>query len=770
MRKINFWIAFLLIFLIGSPLNLVENHLTGNAINDSAKDPNQYDTIPNYLQANYIEHAAIEITNDAELASAANGGGTGDINDPYIIENYNITIATGNAIYIHDTTKHFKIKDCFIEGGDQGILLDSATNGTIQNTTISSCKAPAIRVSTNSDNVQIRNNTIFNCSINTGAAAILVELVENSTVQNNTLYLNNGLDACVKFRDCVNNTFIENMVRDNLCNGLEFGNANQGRIHNNTFYNNSGTGINLEASNYYNITHNAIFNNEIHGINMGADYCNITHNTIYNNSQKGIRIIGIFNFLNISYNNLIENFYHNDDVEPPYGQQIEIKDASTYIFEYNFWHDHLAPDENEDDIVDIPRHIDSLNQDSFAKVKPYNYGLIHILTRPLLINNDWFFYGLPIKNSHTIEWNNSYDSWGSDVTYRVWYSDNNGSDWYILSDYISETSYVWDTTQHEDGIEYLIKIVSNSTSGLETSFCPQLDFCIHNNLMNPVFINCSGGELLWGSFIVDWENVTDPVIEHLGLEITYILSFIDYQDDPPIEHTIEIGEASISQALWHTEWITNSSEIKLNITVECSDGLVSSALSGYITVINEVSMPEILTNFEGRYSYDDTINLNWRDSVDVQERPITYDLYYSPNYGYNWILITSGLTESQYTWSLQQVNPTYNNLIVKVSTMIDNAEITMYESSGIYVVSEEDKGDNIFIRIILILAVTATLAFTFLKLYKKRVLDKIRPFPSKSFVEDKKEMNNCKIEKIDPTSKKLTEQPSETNKKHKKQN
>ena len=68
----------------------------------------------------YTDHAAIEITSDEEF-TLANGvsSGTGTENNPYIIEGWNITVATGYGITIVDTSSHFVIRNCFVDGATE---------------------------------------------------------------------------------------------------------------------------------------------------------------------------------------------------------------------------------------------------------------------------------------------------------------------------------------------------------------------------------------------------------------------------------------------------------------------------------------------------------------------------------------------------------------------------------------------------------------------------------------------------------------------------
>jgi len=59
--------------------------------------------------------------------------GHGTQEDPYIIENYEISALEGTAISIQSTSKYFEIKGCYIYGSNYGILLSGVGNGVIIN-------------------------------------------------------------------------------------------------------------------------------------------------------------------------------------------------------------------------------------------------------------------------------------------------------------------------------------------------------------------------------------------------------------------------------------------------------------------------------------------------------------------------------------------------------------------------------------------------------------------------------------------------------------
>ena len=156
------------------------------------------------LPFNYIAHNPITITNDGDFITYGFPG-LGTAEDPYLIENYNITTNSEIGIYIEDTTKYFVIRNCYIDAYRRGIDIENTALGTtsiinntcfnnlhefgiklyqasfatiISNTCINS--RDGIQVHTSSG-VIIANNTC----INNDYQGIKMEFSFNATIMNN---------------------------------------------------------------------------------------------------------------------------------------------------------------------------------------------------------------------------------------------------------------------------------------------------------------------------------------------------------------------------------------------------------------------------------------------------------------------------------------------------------------------------------------------------------------------------------------------------------
>lgn len=120
----------------------------------------------------YTTHAPMRIDSNAQFASMATAegwNGSGMPGDPWVIENLNVSgSGNGNCIYVGNVSKHFIIQNCYLHNAtgnsgayryNSGIVLYSTSNGTIHNSTISSCSNRGVYIS-ESSHILISGNLI----------------------------------------------------------------------------------------------------------------------------------------------------------------------------------------------------------------------------------------------------------------------------------------------------------------------------------------------------------------------------------------------------------------------------------------------------------------------------------------------------------------------------------------------------------------------------------------------------------------------------------
>jgi len=78
----------------------------------------------------YTEHSPISIISDSNFTDYGFPG-EGTVQSPFIIANYNITTDAFLGVYVFNTTKHFIIRDCYIDAYHYGIAIERAATNSV---------------------------------------------------------------------------------------------------------------------------------------------------------------------------------------------------------------------------------------------------------------------------------------------------------------------------------------------------------------------------------------------------------------------------------------------------------------------------------------------------------------------------------------------------------------------------------------------------------------------------------------------------------------
>lgn len=306
------------------------------------------------FSTSYTNHTAITISMDTDFSSQGFPG-YGNETHPYVIEGYYIESA-GSCITIAGTTAHYVIRNCYLTSelgsGDPSIRIDSAPNGTIQDTyTDGHSYGAAIYGSTNftiinvtvegassfgiwqrlSDSLTINNskilnsnygiyswinsystffnNSVTNCELGGIYAQDSTCLILNNTIDNvesngipmygspnsniafNTI--TNCGDSGIYLSDCAGSTLRFNSLESNH-DGIYFKNTDECYIYNNSLSNN---GILMEGSslNYY---IHSFDNNTVNGKELG--YFESLNDTSIDGSSYGLIFVVNCSFFEIT--------------------------------------------------------------------------------------------------------------------------------------------------------------------------------------------------------------------------------------------------------------------------------------------------------------------------------------------------------------------------------------------------------------------------------------------------------------------------------------
>lgn len=377
-----------------------------------------------------ISEIPIEIQENKDFEKL-NIQGKGIRNNPYIIENFNITGSFERLIDIRNTDVYFEIKNNRLNSlskGLYGIFLANVTHATISNNLIKNSKFHGVVVSSSN-----------------------VITIENNWITNHTN------------------------------NGIEIHNSFEITLENNIIYENGNFGIWLRD----NVQDVKIFDNTLrrnynYGLSIGYGYLNENPNC-YNNE--------------IERNNFLENNYQSN--------KSQARDhGKSNIFLNNYWSEWRTPDENENNIVDIPYLIDSFistNNDSFPLVN--RAKLPEIFKSQLLYPKG----GENLVKSVIVEWSPALDSMGQSINYTLSLSVDNGLTWDNIAENLVKPRYEWDVTTYSENTVGILKIEAKSLTGVK-----QVSFSTDSFTINKP----------------GWQILVDDLINSFFLQLVIIVSLL----------------------------------------------------------------------------------------------------------------------------------------------------------------------------------------------------------------------------------------------------
>ncbi|MBD3407799.1 MAG: hypothetical protein GF411_16895 [Candidatus Lokiarchaeota archaeon] len=313
---------------------------------------------PKFIDTSIAYHDPILITSNLDfqnLAISEGWTGSGVFSDPYVITGYQFDNTTTHAISISDTSVYFLLSDCIINGSGTwtGIFLNQVSNGRILN-------------------VEIYNRS----------SGILLSNCENVMIQLCDIHSNTAQGIEMK-SSCSNVTIRESDIEHNGDNGILSIDTDTLSIEDNDIVNSTSDAVRLSSSSSINIARNEITYSGLDGVNLtSCEAINIDNCVIESNDGVGIafrsssdglvfrNLIGMNSDygVSLSSNSVNNSITWNSFVQNTGTSQCYDAGANNE-FMFNFYSDWIAPDANDDDIIDFPYAIDGAaeNQDPYPR-------------------------------------------------------------------------------------------------------------------------------------------------------------------------------------------------------------------------------------------------------------------------------------------------------------------------------------------------------------------------------------------------------------------
>ncbi len=535
------------------------------------------------FQAAYTARGPISILSDSDF-SAYGFPGTGDENTPFRIEGYSITDSNFELIVIENTEAYFVIQNNYlnsITSSLDAIYIRNAKNGLVYDNT-AVYNRHGIFIDTGCLGINVTNNRVWDSS----ESGIRVNSSTNVKIHHNEMHQNtyNGIWANSSTDlDIWNNTVYDDEL------GIWLRNTNSSQVIGNTLFGNDNAIWISNQSSLNEITFNSIFdpadvNPNTCGIHLshGAHQNSILNNTIANSTEHGFYVEISSGNNTIKWNTFIGNNI---------GGTSQAFDAALVNVLYNYWSDWTTPDDDFDQIVDIPYMLEGavMNDDPYPLTHPTNPPEFHYMTPMTVIYPNG---GESIADSVTVRWTACYDSVGHTVNYSIQFSLNSGVDWVKLVGNLTATQYEWNTTSEVKTDHYLIRIVAECSEGLSVSDDSDGEFAlIAHTLSDPTITSPSSSGPFDTSLMIEWDSAVDS----WGFSVSYSLH---YSSDGGSSWDALVSLRTDNSYLWDISGLDNGDNYVVKVIASADGGVRSETISVTFSIQHATTSTTTTTSTE----------------------------------------------------------------------------------------------------------------------------------------------------------------------------
>jgi parallel beta-helix repeat protein len=303
-------------------------------------------------------------------------------------------------------------------------------------------------------------------------------------------------------RDC----FLNETTR--LGRGIIISGSSNGIIEDNMLFG-SYYGIELINSNYTTITRNEITNQSI-GIVLNSSHHNqILQNVKANNLNYGISLLDGSSFNTVAWNLYVLNG----------GGSSQAYDSGiNNIFVFNHWNTLTTPDNNGDEIVDVPYLLDGSvnNRDSYPLTQisfPGPLPDIHEMLEPKVLYPN----GGEINTTGilTLQWLKAFDCKDHLITYDLNYSLDDETTWIPIISGLEQTYFEWDVSSIDNNSSCIIRLTAVCSEGYNKSDVTDSSFNIKivsftttSSSNTPVITETTETTTTQNSNLINLQNIT----------------------------------------------------------------------------------------------------------------------------------------------------------------------------------------------------------------------------------------------------------------------
>ncbi|MFX0209735.1 MAG: right-handed parallel beta-helix repeat-containing protein [Candidatus Hodarchaeota archaeon] len=245
------------------------------------------------------------------------------------------------------------------------------------------------------------------------------------------------------------------------------------------------------------------------------------------------------------------------------------------------WDTNTVPDGTEYLIHVVVNCSEGLNSSDYSNSQFYIENQRHRLSIPQIVFPK---SGDIVSGEILVQWITAIDSWNHPVSYRLYYSPNNGSNWILIASNLTSNSYNWNLLSLDEGSSYLLKLITKCVDGLTSVDISDNVFSITtipHSFSDPIIISPNGGETLKGSTQIQWSEAEDS----LNHTVTYSIYFSFNNGITWFEIATGLTSCTFT---WDTTSVADGSNYLIKVKAMCNQGLIVEDSSDDVFTIQNI--------------------------------------------------------------------------------------------------------------------------------------------------------------------------------------